>query len=71
MLSIEDSCTVKYELALNCEAGGKHDEYLTLLTEIDALDRHFRDVNTRLSAVNTDKDALNFSDDDFKLFEVK
>lgn len=70
-LSIEDSCTVKYELALNCEAGGKHDEYLTLLTEIDALDRHFRDVNTRLSAVNTDKDALNFSDDDFKLFEIK
>ncbi len=70
-LSLEDSCTAKYELALTCEASGKSDEYITLLTEIDAADRNFRDVGRRLDAVNSDKDALDFSDDDFKIFDVK
>ena len=69
-LSLEDSCTAKYELALTCQAGGKHDEYITLLTEIDAADRNFRDVRMRLDAVNSDRDALDFSDDDFKIFDV-
>jgi tetratricopeptide (TPR) repeat protein len=70
-LSLEDVCTAKYELALTCEAGGKSDEYVALLTEIDAVDRNFRDVGRRLDAVNSDKDALDFSDDDFKFFDTK
>ncbi|MBL0224947.1 MAG: tetratricopeptide repeat protein [Geobacteraceae bacterium] len=70
-LSLEDSCSAKYELALTCEAGGKPDEYVKLLIEIAAEDRNFRDVSRRLDAVNTDKDALDFSDDDFKIFDVK
>jgi len=67
----EESCTAKYELALTCEAGGKSDEYVTLLTEINASDRNFRDVHMRLDAVSSDKNALDFSDDDFKMFDVK
>jgi tetratricopeptide (TPR) repeat protein len=70
-LSLEDSCTARYELALTCQAAGKPDEYVTLLTEIDAADRNFRDVRMRLDAVNTDRDALDFSDDDFKIFDDK
>jgi hypothetical protein len=70
-LNLEDACTVKYELALTCEAGGKHDRYVSLLTEIDSADRNFRDVGSRLDAVHADKDALDFSDDDFKIFDVK
>lgn len=70
-LTLEDLCTAKYELALTCEAGGKPDEYVTLLTEIDAVDRNFRDVGRRLDAVHSDKDALDFSDDDFKIFDIK
>jgi tetratricopeptide (TPR) repeat protein len=70
-LSLEDSCTAMYELALTCQAAGKPDEYVTLLTEIDATDRNFRDVRMRLDAVNIDRDALDFSDDDFKIFDVK
>jgi tetratricopeptide (TPR) repeat protein len=67
-IGLEPSCTVKYELALTCEAAGKTEEYVTLLAEIDASDRNFRDVRSRLDAANTDKDDLDFSDDDFKGF---
>jgi tetratricopeptide (TPR) repeat protein len=69
-LSLEDSCTAKYELAVTCQAVGKLDEYVALLTEIDAADRNFRDVRMRLDAVHTDRDSLDFSDDDFKIFDV-
>ncbi len=69
-LSTEDLCTAKYELALTYKASGKNDEYVALLNEIDGVDRNFRDVGRRLDAVHTDKDALDFSDDDFKIFDV-
>lgn len=67
-ISLEQSCTVKYELALTCEASGKTEEYVTLLAEIDASDRNFRDVRSRLDAANSNNDDLDFSDDDFKGF---
>lgn len=67
-ISLEESCTAKYELALTCEASGNAAEYLTLLAEIDASNRNFRDVRARLDAANSDKDALDFSDDDLKGF---
>lgn len=67
-ISLEQSCTVKYELALTCEAAGNTEEYVSLLAEIDASDRNFRDVRSRLDAANTDNDDLDFSDDDFKGF---
>lgn len=70
-LSLEDSCTATYELALTCEASGKHDEYVQLLTGIDAADRNFRDVRARLDAAGSENDALDFSDDDLKFFDEK
>jgi hypothetical protein len=70
-LSLEETCSVKYELALTCEASGKSEEYVALLTEIDASNRNFRDVRARLDAANIDKDALDFSDDDLKGFDFK
>jgi len=70
-ISLEESCTVKYELALTCEASGKNEEYVKLLAEIDAADRNFRDVRSRLDAAHSDKDALDFSDDDLKGFDFK
>ena len=70
-LSLEDLCTVKYELALICEACGKFEEYISLLAEIDASHRHFRDVHSRLAASNNDKDFLDFTDDDLKGLDFK
>lgn len=67
-ISLEESCSAKYELALTCEASGNTEEYVTLLAEIDTSSRNFRDVRSRLDAANSDKDSLNFSDDDLKGF---
>jgi tetratricopeptide (TPR) repeat protein len=68
--SLEESCSAKYELALTCAAAGKHEEYVKLLSDIDASNRNFRDVRSRLDAVNSDKDVLDFSDDDLKGFGI-
>jgi tetratricopeptide (TPR) repeat protein len=68
--NLEDTCTARYELALTCEAAGKSEEYVSLLTEIDGADRNFRDVGRRLDALHSDKHDLDFSDDDFKMFDV-
>ena len=70
-ISLEKSCSVKYELALTCEVSGNTEEYVKLLAEIDASDRNFRDVRSRLYAAHSDKDALEFSDDDLKGFDIK
>ena len=43
---------------------------MKLLSEIDASNRNFRDVRSRLDAVNSDKDVLDFSDDDLKGFGI-
>jgi tetratricopeptide (TPR) repeat protein len=68
--SLEESCSAKYELALTCEASGNALEYVKLLAEIDASNRNFRDVRSRLDAAHSDKDALDFSDDDLKGFDI-
>jgi hypothetical protein len=70
-ISLEEACSVKYELALTCESSGNIDEYVKLLAEIDASNRNFRDVRTRLDAAHSDKDSLDFSDDDLKGFDFK
>lgn len=70
-ISLEESCSAKYELALICEASGKSEEYVELLAEIDALNRNFRDVHSRLNAAQSDADDLDFSDDDLKEFDFK
>jgi tetratricopeptide (TPR) repeat protein len=69
-ISLEESCSAKYELALTCEASGNTVEYVNLLDEIDASNRNFRDVRSRLDAANTDNDSLDFSDDDLKGFDI-
>jgi len=69
-ISLEESCSAKYELALTCEAAGNAEEYVRLLAEIDSSNRNFRDVSSRLDAAHTDKGALDFSDDDLKGFDI-
>jgi tetratricopeptide (TPR) repeat protein len=68
-ISLEEFCSAKYELALTCEAAGNSEEYVKLLAEIDVSNRSFRDVRTRLDAALSDKDALDFSEDDLKGFD--
>jgi tetratricopeptide (TPR) repeat protein len=70
-ISLEESCSAKYELALTCEASGNTEEYVKLLAEIDELNHNFRDVHSRLYAVHSDKDDLDFSDDDLKGFTIE
>ena len=64
-LSVEDACTVKYELALTCQAAGNAGDYLALLNDIDKSDRTFRDVHDRLAA-HAEDDFTGFTDDDLK-----
>jgi tetratricopeptide (TPR) repeat protein len=70
-ISAEESCSAKYELALTCEASANVEEYVKFLTEIDESNRDFRDVRSRLYAVHSDKNALDFSDDDLKGFNIE
>jgi tetratricopeptide (TPR) repeat protein len=69
-LSLEDSCSIKYDLALTCEAAGKSGEAVALLAEIDANKPDFRDVHSRLDAAKGDS-AINFSDEELDGFELK
>lgn len=66
-LSNEESCAVKYELASGFEAVGKIEEANLLLSEINASNPGFRDINSRLNAAHF-SDSLEFSDDDLKDF---
>lgn len=69
-LAIEDACSIKYELALTCEAAGKDEEAARLLAEIDATHPGFRDVRYRLAA-SGDESSLEFSDEELKGFDLK
>jgi tetratricopeptide (TPR) repeat protein len=71
LLNIEDASSVKYELALTYEACGKKDQFVELLSEIDNSNAGFRDVRARLDAARTDKNSLEFSDDDLLGFDLK
>ena len=66
-LSEQESCSVKYELASGYEAAGKREEANNLLNEINAINPGFRNIGSRLNAVNG-SDSLDFSDDDLKDF---
>jgi tetratricopeptide (TPR) repeat protein len=70
-LGLDDACSVKYELALTYEADGKMDQFLKLLTEIDASNSGFRDVRERIVAAGRGQNSLDFSDDELKGFELK
>ena len=69
-LSLEDTCAVKYDLALACYASGKNGEAAALLAEIDAASPGFRDVRSRLDEAGAEE-ALDFSDEDIKGFDLK
>jgi tetratricopeptide (TPR) repeat protein len=69
-MSLEEACSVKYELALACEALGKSDEAAALLTGIDASNPGFRDVRSRLDVSGNDN-SLDFSDEELQGFELK
>lgn len=69
-LSLEESCMVKYELALTCEMLIKNDEAAALLAEIDAAKPGFRDVRSRLDVAQAES-SLDFSDEDLLGFDLK
>ncbi len=66
-LSLEESCAVKYELALGYEAAGKTEIAHALLNEINSTNPGFRDIGSRLNAAN-DSNSLDFSDEDLDDF---
>jgi tetratricopeptide (TPR) repeat protein len=67
-LSLEDTCAVKYELALVLETQGHNERASALMAEIDAVNAGFRDVHARLK--NADG-SLDFSDEELQDFELK
>ncbi len=66
-LSLEESCAVKYELALGYEAAGKTEIAHALLNEINSTNPGFRDIGSLLNAAN-DSNSLDFSDEDLDDF---
>jgi len=72
-LTLEDSCALKYELALTCTALGKSDEAWMLLGEVEQLDPAYRDVSARLHDASEGKTVggLDFSEDELLDFELK
>lgn len=69
-LSLEDTCSVKYDLSLTCFSEGKNEEAAALLAEIEAASPGFRDVSSRLDASGTET-SLDFSDEDLQGFDLK
>lgn len=70
-LSLKDSSSVKYELALTCAAAGNQEESSTLLAEIESTNPGFRDVKTLLDSASNDEGSLDFSDDELQGFDLK
>ena len=66
-LSEEESCAVKYELAMGYEAAGKKEESNILLSEIFSANPDFRDISSRLNTANN-PGSLYFSDEDLQDF---
>jgi tetratricopeptide (TPR) repeat protein len=69
-LSLEDSCSVKYDLSLTCYAAGKKEEAAALLADIEAASPGFRDVSSRLDATGMEN-TLDFSDEDLQSFDLR
>ncbi|MDK9717796.1 MAG: tetratricopeptide repeat protein [Trichlorobacter sp.] len=72
-LTPEDSCALKYELALTYTALGKSEEAWMLLGEVEQLDPAYRDVSARLHDASEGKTVggLDFSEDELLDFELK
>ena len=73
LLSVEDSCALKYELALTCTALGKSNEAWELLGEVEQIDPAYRDISARLHDASEGKSigGLDFSEDELLDFELK
>ena len=69
-LSLDDSSSIKYELALTCQVLEKNDAAAALLSEINNDNPGFRDVRSRLDAAVIDG-SLDFSDEDLQGFDLK
>jgi tetratricopeptide (TPR) repeat protein len=69
-LNEEESCAIKYELAIGYETIGKMDEASVILNEINSVNPEFRDVSSRLDVSNA-KNTLDFSDEDLNDFGLK
>jgi hypothetical protein len=67
-LEQEDFLSAKYELALTCKAAHKSDEFARMLAEIEAASPGYRDVRSLIASIGSEKDDLDFSDDDLKGF---
>jgi tetratricopeptide (TPR) repeat protein len=72
-LSLEDSCALKYELALTSIALGKSSDALTFFEEVEHADPSYRDVSARLHDAAEGKTAagFDFSEDELLDFELK
>lgn len=72
-LSAEDSCALKYELALTLTVLGKNDEAWALLEEVERINPAYRDVSARLHDASEGKSVggLDFSEDELLDFELK
>lgn len=71
-LTSEDTCALKYELALTFAAQGRQDQAHQLLEDVEALNPAFRDVGTRLHASPGGLDApFDFDEDELLDFELK
>lgn len=68
-LNQDDFLATKYELALTCRAAHKSDEYARLLAEIEATCPGYRDVRSLIASIGTEKNDLDFSEDDLKGFD--
>jgi tetratricopeptide (TPR) repeat protein len=68
-LNQEDFLSTKYELALTTKIAHNSDEYARLLAEIEAASPGYRDVRSLIAAIGTNKDDLDFSEDDLKDFD--
>lgn len=67
-LDQEDFLSAKYELALTCKAALKNDEFARMLAEIETVSPGYRDVRSLIAEIGTEKNDLDFSEEDFKGF---
>lgn len=70
-LSLEESSSIKYELALTCEADGRVSDAARLYGEIEAANPAFRDVKMRLQQSAEGAEGFDFDEDDLLDFELK
>lgn len=70
-LSLEETSSISYELALTFEASGRAGDAARLYGEIEAANPAFRDVKARLEQSGDGTDGFDFNEDDLLDFELK